>query len=1216
MRSLGLVAAVFLTTAISSCGGNSTAIGVTVTAVGSTCQSNCSAQAPAVVIKGQTETFAANVSGGSTTTVYWQICLKAPVTSPPTQPTTCTAVPGTTNIPAANQTLTGYGTITQTGLYTAPQTLPQNNPFVVMASSTANYADFGVSYVEIDSGIRVQMIPTTATIATGENYTLTASVTGTTNTGLTWSVNDVAGGSSSSNIGTITPTGPQTAVYSAPTTAITADVTATSVADTTQSASATITVQTAADPTISSIDPSIAQQGSAQQDIYIIGTNFYSTSTVTVQGVAVVPTWINGTLMRVTLTAAQLAQAGTFPIQVISAGNLSPVANLTVNPMRPSVVATAIDSIPANTSGFGLNVSGGYFTADTTTANFNSFSAGAVGTSISSSRQLLVNLPAGAVETPGLYSIVVQNSGLPVGVSSTSAVNLAVTPVPGTLLTSPTATVTVGSAPSAIAIDQADGLALVANTGSNSVSIINLTTLAVTNVAVGNSPTGVAVDDALLAPLHHLALVVNNADNTVSVIDLSTLAVTQTLSLTGLTPNTLSSPSAPYSVAINPITHRGFIADTTTNSGTVIDMVTPNPTLSCATAPCPVAQIGGPPSSYGTGTQPQISVDPQLNWAVVSAGGAGIGLVNMVDLGRAAIPGVDPGRQPSVVAAFAPGGSSGVAGLGVNPETHQVLLTIPSNGNFTTFSLLDQAVNSIPFVNQGVTVNQPGYVAAAVSSLSNVGVAVNSNANTAAILDLQNRLVIENVTTGTSPVAVAIDSATNQALVANQTDGTVSVISLGAIRSSAGASQVPQITLAGPEITYTSTSPLTLTLNGGGFAAGAQAFLDGTALASTVSANGRQIIATVPASMLSSARRYSVYVQNSVGAAISNIEPLIVVQEIAVGNAPFGVALDTDCDVAAVTNSADDTVSIIALTALPPPVGKTCASNGAVGTVGAPVSVGATPEGIDIEPRFGIAVVADTTGPSTASVVDVTEMNPPTSIALCGGACTDVAAVAFNHDTSTAEITSVSAPIGGNTTGQVTGVTVSLSASGVPAASAGGQFSDLDLTPTDVAVDPYIQYLGVTTAGQTSAVDIVNLEQNARVNASGLTGLGVQVPSGIIFDPLNQVFVVANSLVNNVIFVDPTTQLASSAQVGVNPTSLDYDYQNSTLVTANNASNTLSILDYVCPPSILNTCSGPIVREILPFSGSPQFSIKIDARLNLAILADEANNRVLLIPLP
>ncbi len=131
-----------------------------------------------------------------------------------------------------------------------------------------------------------------------------------------------------------------------------------------------------------------------------------------------------------------------------------------------------------------------------------------------------------------------------------------------------------------------------------------------------------------------------------------------------------------------------------------------------------------------------------------------------------------------------------------------------------------------------MTVNQVGYVAAAVSALPNIGVAVNSNAKTAAILDLQNRIVIGNVTVGMQPIAVAVDPATNQALVVNQGDGTVSVVSLGTVRSSAslGASQAPQITLSSPEITFSSANPLTLTVTGGGFANGAQVFLDGTAV--------------------------------------------------------------------------------------------------------------------------------------------------------------------------------------------------------------------------------------------------------------------------------------------------------------------------------------------------------------------------------------------------
>jgi DNA-binding beta-propeller fold protein YncE len=923
-----------------------------------------------------------------------------------------------------------------------------------------------------------------------------------------------------------------------------------------------------------------------------------------------------------------LAQAGLVPIQVQGDnGHTSPTKNLSVITPRPAVVALTPNSVPVTPAGFGVGLTGGFFVSGTTTANFNSFTGPSPGVtaSIISSRQMTVNLPAGDLSTAGLYPIVVQNvcqvvgyCGIPPGGSSTSAVNIAVTPAAGTLLTSPTATVGVGSSPSAIAVDEADGYAIVANTGSNSVSILNLNAnppALITSVAVGNMPTGVAVDDGFTAPLHQLALVVNNADNTLSVIDLSTFTVTQTISLAGFTPST----SLPFSVGINPVTHRAFVADTNANSGTVIDLLNPNPQLQppCTTPPCPLLQLGGNPTSYGTGPTPGISIDPRLNWAVVSAGGGGEGIINLVDLGRSAIQAVDPGRAPSVIAAFVPGGASGVQGTGVNPETHEVLLTIPSDGNFTTFSMLDQSVGTVAFTNNQVIVDQPGYVAAAVSALPNIGVAVNSNANTAVILDLQNRIVIGNVAVGAQPVAVAVDPSTNQALVVNQADGTVSVLSLGTVRSSAslGASQAPQITLSSPEVAFSSTNPLTLTVTGGGFANGAQVFLDGTALATVVS-SGRQIVATVPAAMLSAARRYAVYVQNPGQSAISNIEDLIVVQPVTVGASPFGVAIDTDCDVAAVTNSGDATVSIVALTANAAPPGANCVSAGAVGTVGAPIPVGTAPEGVAILPRIGVAVVANN-GSDTASLVDLTEINPPSTITLAcsGGSCTGVTAVAINQDFNNAEITDVTGS-GESAYGSTDRLSITLSSSGAPTASPAGGFSPLDLAPTGIAVDPYLDFLGVTTAGQTSAIDIVNVPESQKTDVTDLLGFGLQVPTGIIFDPVNQVFVVANSLVNNVIFVDPSTAIATSAQVGMNPSSLDYNYQTSTLVTANNASKTVSIIDYVCPPGILNMCSAPQVRSILALAGSPQFSVAIDPKLNLAVLVDQANNRVLLIPLP
>jgi len=87
-------------------------------------------------------------------------------------------------------------------------------------------------------GVSVSINPTSATVATGGQQQFSATVSGTSNTSVTWSVDGTAGGSST--VGTVSTSG----LYTAPSTTGTHMVTATSVADSTKSASATVTVIT------------------------------------------------------------------------------------------------------------------------------------------------------------------------------------------------------------------------------------------------------------------------------------------------------------------------------------------------------------------------------------------------------------------------------------------------------------------------------------------------------------------------------------------------------------------------------------------------------------------------------------------------------------------------------------------------------------------------------------------------------------------------------------------------------------------------------------------------------------------------------------------------------------------------------------------------------------------------------------------------------------
>jgi Zn-dependent metalloprotease len=144
--------------------------------------------------------FSASVSGSSNTAVTWSVVES------------------------------GGGSVSSTGLYTAPSTAGTYHVKVTSAADTTKSAQATVT-VNQAAGVTVTISPATATVNTGGTQQFSASVSGTTNTAVTWSVVESGGGSVSS-----------TGLYTAPSTAGTYHVKVTSAADTTKSAQATITV--------------------------------------------------------------------------------------------------------------------------------------------------------------------------------------------------------------------------------------------------------------------------------------------------------------------------------------------------------------------------------------------------------------------------------------------------------------------------------------------------------------------------------------------------------------------------------------------------------------------------------------------------------------------------------------------------------------------------------------------------------------------------------------------------------------------------------------------------------------------------------------------------------------------------------------------------------------------------------------------------------------
>ncbi len=524
-------------------------------------------------------------------------------------------------------------------------------------------------------------------------------------------------------------------------------ITAVSGFDPAQSGAATVTIITSAAPTLSSAAPNLVGEGSAQQEVFLTGTNFTSNSVVKVGTPPTpVPTvFLSTTLLHATIPASQLATAG--PLAIVAAarnGDLSnvltgPTNGLTVVPSRPAVVSVSPDTLIPNGSTAGVNLVGGFFSPNTTVQ----CNGATVAAALTSSQQLAVTIPGTCASTPGQYPLVVQNSDVVAPNPRMSAVNLTVEPRPSDIATGISSSLPVGASPLGIAIDTALNLAVVADTASNSVSVVNLGTLATSTVPVGHAPTAVAIDDQITvggALGHHIAAVTNSADNTVSVIDLTTLTVTN-IALPNLNtpPN---APPVPYGIGINPLTHRGLVAFQATNTAAVLDFSDGVPTF--------IATVSGTLAGIGTGTKPAVAVDPLLNWALITPGGAGT--ITIVDLGRSAGSGLNPsdfGRTPAVIASLAI--SSTVQGVGINAATHQAVFADPQGPNglpaapsVSSFSMLDESVSSIPFTQAGIAFTNLGLVAAAVNPLANIGIVVNGTSNTAYVLDLKNNLGAAN----------------------------------------------------------------------------------------------------------------------------------------------------------------------------------------------------------------------------------------------------------------------------------------------------------------------------------------------------------------------------------------------------------------------------------------------------------------------------------------
>jgi hypothetical protein len=243
--------------------------------------------------------------------------------------------------------------------YIAPISAPAANTVALVATSHADPSRTGSAIITISgasAAVAIAIAPPYAFIPasglTPSQLQFAAVVTGTANTGVTWSAQSgVAGqGCAGAACGTVGASG----LYSAPAAAPSPNaisVTATSVADPTKSASATIALTNG--PVIETILPSSVMAGAVEGfPLSVEGANFTagsgsSASTILINGAARSTTCASTAECAIALNPSDVQSAGTLTVQVQNPGTPASLSNpvpLVIVPFDVSVGTISLSS--------------------------------------------------------------------------------------------------------------------------------------------------------------------------------------------------------------------------------------------------------------------------------------------------------------------------------------------------------------------------------------------------------------------------------------------------------------------------------------------------------------------------------------------------------------------------------------------------------------------------------------------------------------------------------------------------------------------------------------------------------------------------------------------------------------------------------------------------------------------------------------------------------
>ncbi len=325
------------------------------------------------------------------------------------------AVTGTSNTAIVWTQSAAIGTLSTSGMYTAPASIPTTYYVKITATSVADSSKFATALITLPQvSVSVGISPAAVTMGGGGTQQFGATISGAASAAVTWSMSPA--------VGTLSASG----FYSAPSTVISAQtvlVTATSTTDSTKSATAVVTLTPAVSVTMTPGSVTLGASGTQQFSAAVTGTSNTAIvwtqsapiGTLSTSGMYTAPASIT-TTYYVKITATSVADSSKFATALVTL----PQGSVSVG-ISPAAVTLG----GGGTQQFGATISGAASAAVTWSMSpaVGSLSASGLYTAPASvTAPYTIQLTATSAADSSKFATAIINLAPPVSVSVTPAI--------------------------------------------------------------------------------------------------------------------------------------------------------------------------------------------------------------------------------------------------------------------------------------------------------------------------------------------------------------------------------------------------------------------------------------------------------------------------------------------------------------------------------------------------------------------------------------------------------------------------------------------------------------------------------------------------------------------------------------------------------------------------------------------------------------------------